>query len=153
MPLRRIKGRPESYDLPALRRSLGAIRSGEHPLWPRYDRTLHDPVPDAIPVLPEGIVVVEGLYLLLERPGWDRLRADADHGVFLECPEELLRDAVVARKQRQGRTFEDATAHWDLVDHYAWQIISRHRHGVDAVIRLGPERRHEVAAVPTGGPG
>jgi len=147
MPLRRIKGRPESFDLPALRQSLDAIRAGERVQWPRYDRTLHDPVPGGIPVLLEGIVVVEGLYLLLDLPEWDQLRADADYGVFLECSEDMVRGDVVARKQRQGRSSEDAAAHWDLVDHYTWQITARHRRGLDMVIRIGPGRRYELGSV------
>lgn len=151
IPLRRLKGRPESFDLPALRQSLDAISSGGPVRWPRYDRTLHDPVTDAIAVLREGILVVEGLYLLLDQPGWDQLRDRADYGVFLECPEDLLRDDVVARKQRQGRSYEDAAAHWDLVDHYTWQITTRHRRGVDTVIRLGPDRRYELGSVVPGG--
>lgn len=146
IPLRRLKGRPESFDLPALRQSLDAIRAGEAVRWPRYDRTLHDPVPDAIAVLREGVLVVEGLYLLLDQPGWDQLRTRADYGVFLDCPEDLLRDDVVARKQRQGRSFEDAAAHWDLVDHYTWETTARHRRGVDTVIRLVPGRRYEIGS-------
>jgi putative kinase len=150
MPLRRIKGRPESFDLPALRRTLAAIRAGERVRWPRYDRTRHDPVPGAIPVLSAGILVVEGLYLLLDLPEWDQLRAAADYGVFLACPEDVLRGDVVARKQRQGRSYAEAAAHWDLVDHYTWEITTRHRRGVDTVIRLGAGRRYELGS---GGPG
>lgn len=145
MPLRRIKGRPETFDLPSLRGSLRAMKASGRVLWPSYDRTLHDPVPAAIPVTPEGIVVVEGLYLLLDLPGWNELRAEADWGVFLECPEELLRADLIARKHQQGRSKEDAAAHFDLVDHFAWQLTARHRHGIDTLIRVGAGRRCELA--------
>lgn len=114
--------------------------------WPSYDRTRHDPVPDAIPVRLEGILVVEGLYLLLDLPEWDKLRVEADYRVFLDCPEDVLREDVVARKHGQGRSYEAAAAHWDLVDHYTWQITSRHRHGVDTVIRLRADRRYELGS-------
>jgi putative kinase len=144
MPLRRIKGRPETFDLPALLRSLRAIRAAEPVRWPAYDRALHDPVPDAIPIVPEGILVVEGLYLLLALPGWDQLRAEADYGVFLECPEDVLRSDLIARKRRQGRSYEDASAHYALVDHYTWRITTQHRHGVNAVIRVGTGRHCEL---------
>ena len=147
MPLRRIKGRPESFDLPLLQQSLRAMKVGERVLWPRYDRTLHEPISDAISVLSDGILVVEGLYVLLDVPGWRDLRAEADCGVFLECPEDVLRADVLARKHRQGRTYEDAAAHYDLVDHYTWDLTARHRQGVDMLIRVGPGRRLEVAAL------
>jgi len=148
MPLRRIKGRPETFDLPSLRQSLRAMKAGERVLWPRYDRTLHDPLPGAIPVLSEGILVVEGLYLLLDLPEWKELRAEADCGVFVECPEDVLRAGLVARKQRQGRSYEEVAAHYDLVDHYSWHVTMRHRHGIDVLIRSGPGRRLELARSP-----
>jgi putative kinase len=148
MPLRRIKGRPESFDLQSLRQSLQAMKAGESVSWPRYDRTLHDPLPGAIAVLAEGILVVEGLYLLLDSPGWRELRALADYGIFVECPEEVLRPDLVARKQRQGRSYEDAAAHYELVDHYTWNLTIRQRHGVDTIIRSGSGRRLDLPTSP-----
>ncbi len=147
MPLRRIKGRPETFDLPSLRESLRAIKAGGRVLWPRYDRTRHDPIPGAIFVIAEGILVVEGLYVLLNLPGWSELRAEADSGVFLECPEEVFRADVIARKHQQGRCYEHAAAHYDLVDHFAWQIITQYRHGTDTVIRVGAGRRCQLACL------
>jgi putative kinase len=144
MPLRRIKGRPESFDLPALRQALSTIAAGDRVSWPRYDRVAHDPVPDATPVIDEGIVVIEGMYLLLDGSGWRELRRDANFGVFLDCTEDILRTDIVARKHRQGRSFEDASAHYDLVDHYAWRLIASRRHGTDAVIRVGSNRSLEL---------
>jgi pantothenate kinase len=141
MLLRRIKGRPETFDVASLRRSLVEMRSGKAVRWPHYDRVAHDPIPDAIPVLDAGILVVEGMYLLVDVPPWDTLRAQADFGVFVECPEALTRPGLVDRKHRQGRTREDAAAHYELVDHYAWQLLAEHRHGADAVLRVGPGRR------------
>ena len=145
MPWRRIKGRPETFDLPSLRQTLRAIRAGEAVFWPRYDRTLHDPLPGALPVLSAGILVVEGLYVLLDLPGWKELRAAADCGVFLECPEEVLRADLLGRKHRQGRSCADAAAHYDLVDHYTWELTTRYRMGIDVLIRVGPGRRLELA--------
>ena len=102
VPLRKVKGRPESFDLPGLLDSLVRLRAGNPVAWPRYDRTLHDPVPDAITVIDEGIFVVEGMYLLLDLPDWRDLRAQADYGVFLDCPEAVFRDALLARRLPAG---------------------------------------------------
>lgn len=146
MPLRRIKGRPETFDLPSIRQSLHALKAGGKLLWPRYDRTLHDPVPDAIPVLAEGIIVVEGLYMLLDAPGWKDLRADADWGIFVECPAEVSQGDLIGRKRRQVRSDEEAAAHYALVDHYTWQLTMQHRQGIDVLIRIGPGRRPEILA-------
>ena len=144
MPLRRIKGRPETFDLPSIRQSLRALKAGQQVLWPRYDRMLHDPIPGAIPVLSEGIIIVEGLYMLLDLPGWQELRAEADWGIFVECPAEVSRADLLGRKRHQGRSDEDAAAHYDLVDHYTWHLTMRHRQGIDILIRIGPGRRPEI---------
>lgn len=147
MPLRRIKGRPESFDLPSIRQSLHALKAGDPVRWPRYDRNLHDPVPDAISVLTEGIVIVEGLYMLLDRPDWKDLRAEADWGVFVECPADVSRADLLARNLRKGQSVEAATAHYNLVDHYTWRLTMEHRQGINVLIRIGPGRRPEI--VPT----
>jgi pantothenate kinase len=147
MPLRRIKGRPETFDLPSIRQSLRAMKAGQQVRWPRYDRTLHDPIPGAIPVLAEGIVIVEGLYMLLDLPGWRELRAEADWGVFVECPADVSRADLLARKRHQGRSDEEAAAHYSLVDHYTWQLTMRHRQGINVLIRIGPGRRPEIVPV------
>ena len=144
MLLRRIKGRPESFDLAAIAASLRALKAGQAVRWPRYDRQLHDPVPDAIPVLAEGVIVVEGLYMLLDEPGWRELRAWADWGIFVECPPDLTRQALLGRGHRQGRSDEAALAHYNLVDRYTGQLVMQHRHGIDVLIRIGPGRRPEI---------
>jgi hypothetical protein len=82
----------------------------------------------------------------LDSPGWRELRAEADCGVFLDCPEDTLRADLLGRKQRQGRTYEDAAAHYDLVDHYTWQLTVQRRQGVDVLIRVGKGRRLELVA-------
>lgn len=147
MPLRRIKGRPETFDLLSIRRTLYSLKAGNEVLWPRYDRTLHDPIPDAIPVLAEGIIIIEGLYMLLDAPGWKELRALADRGIFVECPADVARADLLARKLAQGRSSEDAAAHYALVDHYTWQLTMRQRHGIDSLIRIGPDRHPAIVPV------
>ncbi|MCY2930425.1 MAG: nucleoside/nucleotide kinase family protein [Planctomycetota bacterium] len=144
MPLRRIKGRPESFDLAAIGASLRALKAGQAVRWPRYDRELHDPVPDAIPVLDEGVLVIEGLYMLLDEPGWRELRAWADRGIFVECPADVTRQALLGRGHRQGRSDQEALAHYNLVDRYTGELVMRRRHGVDVLIRIGPGRRPEI---------
>lgn len=144
MPLRRIKGRPESFDLPAIQQLLRTLRAGEPLCWPRYDRTLHDPVPDAIPVLQQGIVIVEGLYMLLDPPGWKDLRAGADRSIFLECPDDVSRADLLARSSHKGQSSKEAAAHYELVDQYTWQLTMHHRHGIDVLIRIGAGRHLEI---------
>ena len=70
IPMTRIKGAPETFDLEKLTERLQMVAAGERCGWPVYDRRLHDPVDNVITV--DGdIVLLEGNYLLLdgvERP-------------------------------------------------------------------------------------
>ena len=54
VPLREIRGAPETFDLEALTDALRRLKAGENILWPEYSRVLHDPVPGRLPVREQG---------------------------------------------------------------------------------------------------
>lgn len=135
VPLRRIKGSPETFDLPTLLTDLGGLRRGEVLKWPRYDRTLHDPVPDALEVGERGALIVEGNYLLLDEPGWRDLRSLGDLSIFVECPEPVARERVIARYLRGGRSVEDAQRHYLRSDLPNLEWVGRSRLPADIVLR------------------
>ena len=89
IPLSRIKGAPETFDLGKLRERIELLCSGADTPWPHYDRTLHDPVDGAILVTGK-IVLIEGNYLLLDEPGWRELPALADYTIRIDAPEGQL---------------------------------------------------------------
>ena len=101
IPLSRIKGAPETFDLGKLRERIELLCSGADTPWPHYDRTLHDPVDGAILVTGK-IVLIEGNYLLLDEPGWRELPALAGYTIRIDAPEELLYDRLYERKSRSG---------------------------------------------------
>ena len=101
IPLSKIKGAPETFDLGKLRERIEQLRSGEPTPWPHYDRTLHDPVDGAILVTGD-IVLLEGNYLLLDEPGWRDLKALADYTIRIDAPEDCLYGRLLARKARSG---------------------------------------------------
>ena len=133
--LARFKGAPETFDLELLRHKIEGLAHDEEVKWPRYDRILHDPVPDAIQVPTSGIIIVEGLYLLLDRPGWRDLRSYAHWGIFVEVPEDLAQARVVARHMRGGRTRESAEQHWKRSDAVNTQLVNAYRHGIDVLLK------------------
>ncbi len=104
IPLARIKGAPESFDLVRFSLALNLLHSGQELLWPAYDRNIHDVVPDQIQIPAEGIFIVEGNYLLLDEPGWRELLAFADKRIFILEPEEVLLDRLMARHVRGGKS-------------------------------------------------
>ena len=115
VPLASVKGAPESFDLEALSRALKRVAAGEDCLWPVYDRTLHDPVPDALAVTGD-LVLLEGNYLLLDEPGWRTLASLADYTVSIAAGLDLLRGRLAARHMAGGKTPEAATRYVEQSD-------------------------------------
>lgn len=94
--LRSIKGAPETFDAAALKELL----TQNDPVFPIYDRRIHESVPNAVPVK-EKILIIEGNWLLLDMPPWNSIPCDAS--VFL-YPEDthLLLDRALSRKIAGG---------------------------------------------------
>jgi pantothenate kinase len=139
--LRQIKGAPETFDLPTLTRSLHAMCAGREFAWPKYDRQIHDPVPNSIPVIAAGLIIIEGNYLLLDEPGWRDLKRMADLTIFIECDETLLREDMLARAKRGGRAHTSAVRHYEFTDRPNWKRVMRHRLESDVVLRVEHGRR------------
>ena len=133
IPMRRLKGSPESFDVHALADSLERLRR-EDAVWPVYDRRLHDVAPDALHV-DAPILLVEGNYLLLDAPHWRDL--PHDYSVFLSAPEELLRDRLIARKMRGGLTREQAEAFYAECDGPNVSLCLHHSRSADETWQLG----------------
>lgn len=112
MPMQRVKGAPESFDVQKLRTALETLRKTDI-LWSVYDRRLHDVVEDALHVT-APIVLVEGNYLLLDAPDWRDL--PHDYAVFIAADESQLRGRLLARKMRGGATEEAALSHYETAD-------------------------------------
>lgn len=134
--LRHIKGAPETYDLALLQRTLHELCTGLEMVWPAYDRQIHDPVSDALPVLATGVGILEGNYLLLDEPGWRDLKRMADLSIFVECDEALARERVIARAIRGGRSHTSAVQHYDCTDKPNRQRIMQHRLKSNVVLRV-----------------
>lgn len=112
IPMKRLKGAPESFDIEGLRSRLMGLRNADVP-WPSYDRRLHDVVPDALRA-EASILLVEGNYLLLNAPIWRDL--PHDYAVFLTAPEDMLRERLIARKMRGGLDQAQAEAFYAECD-------------------------------------
>jgi pantothenate kinase len=115
VPLARVKGAPESFDLEALTRAMKRVAAGEDCLWPVYDRVLHDPMPDAL-VVTGDLVLLEGNYLLLDEPGWRALASLADYTISIVASLDLLRGRLVARHTDGGKPPEAAKRHVEQSD-------------------------------------
>lgn len=98
------RGAPDTFDadgyvelLRRLRASGGTVRA------PDFDRSIEEPVPDAIAVAPDvPLVITEGNYLLLDDPPWRDLRGVLDEIWFVEVPEPRRVERLVARFRSFG---------------------------------------------------
>jgi len=114
-PLSAVKGAPETFDVASLTRHVSALAAGQDVRWPTYDRRIHDVLPGTDPV-GDGVVLLEGNWLLLDEPGWRDLAAYADHVVHLTADPELLRDRLIRRKVRGGLSPAAATEFYERSD-------------------------------------
>ena len=142
VPMARVKGCPESYDVEKLGAAIRALRdTALH--WPAYDRRLHDVVEDAVEVTGD-IVLVEGNRQLLKETGFSSLPDLCDFSIALHADESLLADRLVGRKQMGGFSLQEA------MDHYAYcdrPNIRRYKMGLecgDLNLRITGDGRFEV---------
>ena len=130
-----IKGAPITCDLESLTDSVKRVAAGDICGWTVYDRTLHNPVPDAITVDGE-IVVLEGNYLLLDEDGWRDLSAYADYTISVTADEELLRNRLIERKARTVDDRETAIRFVDFSDMPNARICLDHTLPADLQLRI-----------------
>ncbi len=110
-----VKGCPITFDLEKLRGSIEGIMSSKIDTWPTYDRHLHNPVEDAISI-DSDILLLEGNYLLLDEPGWNRLSELADYTISISADAQMLRERLIDRKEKSGNAREVAEKFVDFSD-------------------------------------
>ncbi len=128
-----IKGAPVTFDLDGLTEKIRRVASGEVCGWPIYDRTLHNPVDDAV-IVNSDIVLLEGNYLLLKEEGWDKISSFADYTIFLEADRELLRKRLIDRRIKTGVPREKAEAFVDFSDMRNVETVLEHSKKADYLL-------------------
>ncbi|MBM3605582.1 MAG: nucleoside/nucleotide kinase family protein [Alphaproteobacteria bacterium] len=94
------KGAPHTFDLDGLSVMLERLAAddGRPVLVPVFDRSLEISRAGAREIPPEArLILVEGNYLLLDKPGWRDLDRHFALTVMLDVPEPVLRDRLAAR--------------------------------------------------------
>ena len=114
VPMKQVKGCPETYDTEKLRQKLEKIKT-EDILWPIYDRNLHDVVEDQIKV-EKNIILIEGNWLLLKEEPWKTMQQYADYKILILADEEMLKERLISRKEKGGLSREEAVAWYQNSD-------------------------------------
>ena len=132
-----VKGAPHTFDPAGYAALLRRIRTeSQGPVWaPEYRRDLHDPVAGATEVGPGvRLVVTEGNYLLLPEEPWSSAHRELAEVWWIDLPEEVRIERLVARHVRFGRTPEAARAHALGSDQRNAELVNRYAHRADFVV-------------------
>ena len=149
VPLRSIKGAPETFDVEGLARALHETRvSSDSVHWPAYSRVAHDVVADG-PLVSAPIVIVEGNYLLLDESPWRDLAELCDLSIFVEADEAMLRERLVARKVHGGLARTEAERFFEQSDGKNVRRVLAHRCPADITLTLDSSgRMRRLKAIP-----
>lgn len=147
--LRTRKGAPDTFDVDGFLQALDRLNSDPTVLMPRYDRRLHDPVPDAIEIEhSDRIVLVEGNYLLLEEGRWADVASRLNPCLFLDISLEAVKPRMIERHMRGGRDRADAARHFDRVDRANFEKVMANANRADLVISRNKNQRIEAVHRP-----
>jgi pantothenate kinase len=134
-PLKQVKGRFDTYDPAALARDIKAFSSGETVSFPIYSRKLHEPVKDGIVVqAKQTLLIVEGLWLLYDKAGWEAIGPLLNYAIFIDADVARAKGPVLKRHMAGGRTLEDASRYYDLVDAKNSALVLTTKQKADKVI-------------------
>ena len=139
------KGAPDTFDAGgyvALLQRLRTQRPGDAPVWaPMFERELEQPLAGAIEVRAEvPLVITEGNYLLLEDGPFAQVRAMLDACWFVEVPEELRRERLIARHEHFGKP-PRAARDWALgPDEDNARLVAATRDRADVVVGVSSAR-------------
>jgi pantothenate kinase len=133
------RGTPRTFDAAGYVELLRRLRAGEDLRAPAFDRSIEEPVPDMIDVPADApLVITEGNYLLLDGAPWSSVPDLLDEIWYVEVPDDLRLQRLIARHVEFGRTPADArqrAMHGSDAANAALVTASRPR--ADLVVELG----------------
>lgn len=120
LDLRKVKGSPQTYDVTSYLYLLSRLKSQpDRPVfYPVYDRGIHNPIWRASQVIQPSVRILftEGQFLLLDQSPWDALANVVDESWYLQVDPAKIREDLIARHVRGGRTRESAIEHVTRTD-------------------------------------
>ena len=134
------RGAPDTFDAQALYNDLRAIRNGvdeECILVPGFCHSDGDPTPNAhcFNRFEHKVVVCEGLYLLHEGDGFDKVRDLFDMTIFVDaCIDRCMDRLKIRNRCIPGYTPEEIAHRVDAVDRINAQTVHRSSNRADLVV-------------------
>jgi pantothenate kinase len=134
------KGAPETFDAAGFVSLLRRLRQRDDSVVyaPAFDRQVNESIGSAIPVAPHvRVVLVEGNYLLLDRPPWTQVRPLLDLVLYLDAPPDIRHDALVRRQLARGLSKPAAQAWAGGSDAANAELIEQTRVRADRILTRG----------------
>lgn len=135
-PLKNHKGRFDTYDIPKLTDALTHFSLGHECSLPAYSRKTHDPVENVIHIKKgePALLLIEGLWLLSDKNGWDKVGKILDFTIFVEAEKDKVKKGVLERHIRGGRTQEDAAEYYEANEAANFDLIMKTKNKADKII-------------------
>lgn len=132
------KGAPDTFDAAGFVNLIRRLKNqslSETIYAPEFRRDLEEPVAGAIAVAPDmPLVITEGNYLLLDDAPWDQVRAVVDEVWYLDVPDGLRRERLLARHMQFGRSRSQALAWIAATDEPNAMRIAKTRQHADLCV-------------------
>ena len=129
------KGSPESFDAQGFCHLIARIAAGEEVVFPIFDRARDIAIAGAgLLSADTEIVLVEGNYLLLDRPPWESLARYWDFAIWIDGPPGTLRQRLVERWLDEGLSEAEARAKTEGNDLPNAELIREHRGSCDLTL-------------------
>jgi pantothenate kinase len=95
------RGAPWTFDVEGLAQRLRMVKDyykKSNVYWPDFQHGVGDPLADLHVVAPDvKVVMVEGLYMLYDKEGWQDVSCQFDERWYLDTPEETAYERLVTR--------------------------------------------------------
>jgi len=137
--LRGVMGQIDTFDAEGYLALLRQLRDepDQSVAAPDFDRTVEEPVADAIHVGSDvQLVLTEGNYLLDDEPPWPDVRATLDEVWFVETDDASRVERLLARHVEFGKTEDEARSWMARVDEPNAQRIRATQDRADLVVEL-----------------
>jgi pantothenate kinase len=135
--LRDRKGAPCTFDVGGYLAMLSRIAadSGDDCYVPEFDRCLDEPVAARLLVPAAArLIVTEGNYLALDAPRWREARRFIDHLWYVDAPDPVREERLVARQLACGKPEAAARAWVERSDRSNGELVKPTRGGTDRTI-------------------
>jgi pantothenate kinase len=131
------KGAPATFDVDGYAAMLARLAAdrGTDVYVPDYDRRLHEPVAARLLVpAPARLVVTEGNYLALDDSCWRAARRHIDQLWYVEAPDALRAERLIARQVAGGRDAQAARQWVERSDYLNGELVKRSKPGADRTV-------------------